>query len=150
MQSMEILSLGSDTVYIKQLGSPTWDLVTAAQMDLATSLLRNPFRLIDVRDSALSPMVQSIEFVNGIDCQVISMRIDLPIYLASRAPEASNQIDLVASQANGALWIGINDHLIHKAYIDMQLVNQNETVPVKATIVFSKYNEPVVFPPAPK
>lgn len=149
MQNLEIFSLSPDEVYLKPLGSQNWELVTTGQMDLATSLLRNPWRLIDIRDSAISPILQSTESVNGVDCQIISMQIDLPIYLSSRAPEASNQIDLIASRASGDMWVGINDHLIHKVYIEMQIVNQNETTPVKATIIFSNYNEPVVFPPSP-
>jgi hypothetical protein len=148
-QKYEILSLGDDEVYLKTLGSDTWELTSPEQMDLATSLLRNAFSLLDVRDTAISPTLAGIEEVNGVTCRQMTLGIDLPLYLAKRAPIASSQIDLVASRARGELWIGVDDLRIHKLYIEMDIVSQGETVPVNATIEFSGFNEPVVFPEKP-
>jgi hypothetical protein len=72
--------------------------------------------------------------------------IDLPLYLAQRAPAASSQIDLVASRARGELWIGVDDFLVHKFYIEMEIVSQGQSLPIYATIEFSGYNQPVEFP----
>lgn len=148
-QKYEVLNLGNDEVYVKVLGSDTWERTPIDQMDLPTSLLRNAFRLIDVRDTALSPMVAGTEDVNGITCQQLTLGINLPLYLAQRAPGASSQIDLAASRARGQLWIGVNDSRIHKLYIEMELVSQGETIPVNATIEFNGFNEPVTFPARP-
>jgi hypothetical protein len=148
-QHYEVLSLGNDEVYVKPLGSDTWERTTVEQMDLPTSLLRNAFSLLDVRDTAISPIIAGAEDVNGIPCQTITLGIDLPVFLAQRAPAASRQIDLTASRARGELWIGINDLRIHKLYIEMEIVSQGETIPVNATIEFSGFNEPVEFPARP-
>jgi hypothetical protein len=148
LQSYEVLSLSSDEVYVKLLGSDTWELTTPEQMDLPTSLLRNAFNLIDIRRTALSPVVMVDEDVNSVMCHHLTLGIDLPLYLAQRAPIASSQIDLVASRARGELWIGVDDHRIYKLNIVMEIVNRGETeaVPVNATIEFSGFNEPVEFP----
>jgi hypothetical protein len=148
-QSYEILSLGADEVYIKQLGSNTWERTSADQMDLPTSLLSNAFRLLELSDTAIDPLIAGIEEVNGVTCQRLSLGIDLPLYLAKNAPVASSQIDLVASRARGELWIGVDDFRIHKLYIEMEIVSNGETIPVNASIEFSKFNEPVVFPSKP-
>jgi len=146
LQNFEVLSLGPNEVYIKPLGSDTWEPTTPEQMDLPTSLLSKAFDLIEASDNALNPMLAGIEAVNGVTCQRITIGIDLPLYLAQRAPVASSQIDLVASRARGELWIGVDDLRIHKLYIEMEIVSQGESLPVTATIEFSGFNEPVVFP----
>jgi len=148
-QNYEILSLGTDEVYIKPLGSNTWERTSTEQMDLPTRLLSNPFNLLEVRDTAIDPKLAGIEEVNGVTCQKITLGIDLPLYLAQHAPAASSQIDLVASRARGELWISVDDFRIHKLYIEMEIVSNGETLPVNATIEFSKFNEPVVFPDRP-
>jgi hypothetical protein len=148
-QNLEILNLGNDEVYIKYLGSDIWERTSLEQMDLSTSLLRNAFSLIEVSDTAIAPTLSGIEVVNGISCQKVTLGLDLPLYLARRAPAASSQIDLVASRARGELWVGLEDHRIYKLYIEMDLVSQGESQPVKATIEFSGFNEPVVFPGRP-
>jgi hypothetical protein len=148
-QNLELLSLGNDEVYVKQLGSSTWVRTPAEQMDLPTSLLSKAFSLLEVRDTAIDPMVAGIEEVNGVTCQLVTLGIDLPLFLAKNAPMASRQIDLVASRARGILWIGMDDTRIHKLYLEMEIVSDGETIPVNATIEFSKFNEPVVFPDRP-
>jgi hypothetical protein len=145
-QNLEILSLGDDQVYLKPLGSDTWERTSVEQMDLPTSLLRNAFSLMEVRDTALAPVLAGIDDVNGITCHHLTLGIDLPMYLATHAPIASSQIDLVASRARAEIWVGVDDLRIHKLYIEMEIVSQDETIPVIATIEFSKFNEPVVFP----
>ena len=148
-QNYEILSLGKDEVYIKTLGSNTWERTSAEQMDLPTSLLSHAFGLLEVSDVAINPILAGIEDVNGVTCQQITLGIDLPLFLAKNAPIASSQIDLVASRARGALWIGMDDFRIYKLYIEMEIVSNGETIPVNATIEFSRFNEPVVFPEKP-
>jgi hypothetical protein len=148
-QNYEILSLGNDEVYIKTLGSNTWERTSAEQMDLPTSLLSNAFSLLEVSDFAIDPILAGIEEVNGVSCQKITLGIDLPLFLAKNAPIASSQIDLVASRARGSLWIGMDDYRIYKLYIEIEIVSNGETIPVNATIEFSRYNEPVVFPARP-
>jgi hypothetical protein len=146
LQSFEILSLSSDEVYIKPLGSSTWEQTSVDQMDLTTSLLRNAFSLLEISDFALAPTLAGSENINGVNCQQLTMGIDLPLYLARYAPIASSQIDLVASQARAGLWVGVEDLRIHKLNIEMEIVSQGETLPVSATFEFSNYNEPVIFP----
>jgi len=148
-QDYEILSLGKDDVYVKYLGSDIWERTSVEQMDLATSLLRNAFSLLEVSDTTLAPTLAGIEDVNGVTCQQLTLGIDLPLYLAKRAPAASNQIDLVASRARSVLWIGLDDRRIYKLYIEMEIVSQEEVKPVNADIEFSGFNEPVVFPERP-
>ena len=148
-QNFEILALGKDEVYIKPLGASVWEHSSPEQMDLATSLLSNAFGLLEISDIALAPTLTGIEDVNGISCNHLTLGIDLPLYLAKNAPIASSQIDLVASRARGELWIGVNDYRIHKLYIEMEIVNQGEMIPINATIEFSGFNEPVVFPAKP-
>jgi hypothetical protein len=148
LQNYEVLSLSSDEVYVKSLGSDTWERTAPEQMDLPTSLLRNAFSLIEIRSTALSPVVVGDEDVNGVICHHLTMGIDFPLYLAQRAPIASSQIDLVASRARGELWIGVDDLRLYKLNIEMEIVNRGETeaVPVNATIEFSGFNESVEFP----
>jgi len=146
LQNYEILSLDPNEVYVKPLGSPTWEHTPSDQMDLPTSLLSNAFGLLEVSDTAQAPILAGIENVNGVNCQRITFGIDFPLFIVRHAPAASSQIDLVTSRARGELWIGIDDHRIHKLYIEMEIVSQGETTPVKATIEFSNYNEPVDFP----
>jgi hypothetical protein len=148
-QNYEILSLGADEVYVKQLGSNTWVRTSEEQIDLPTSLLSKAFSLLEVRDSAIDPKLAGIEEVNGVTCQQVTLGIDLPLFFAKHAPIASSQIDLVASRARGELWIGVDDFRIHKLYIEMEIVSDGETIPVNATIEFSRFNEPVVFPDRP-
>jgi hypothetical protein len=148
-QKGEIFSFSKDEVYIKPLGSNTWERTSADQMDLPTSLLRNAFSLLEVRDVAINPVLAGIEEVNGVTCQLVTLGIDLPLFLAKHAPIASSQIDLVASRARGILWVGVDDTRIHKLYIEMEIVSDGETIPVNATIEFSRFNEPVVFPEKP-
>ena len=148
-QNFEILSLSNDEVFIKYLGSDTWERTSAEQMDLPTSLLSNAFGLLEISDFAIDPTLAGIENVNGIPCQQVTTGIDLPMYLARNAPEASSQIDLVASRARGILWIGTDDIRIHKLFLEMEIVNNGETLPVNAMIEFIRFNEPVVFPERP-
>jgi len=148
-QNYEILSLGNDEIYIKTLGSNTWERTSPDQMDLPTSLLSHAFGLLEVSDVAIDPVLAGIEDVNGVTCQKITLGIDLPLFLAKNAPIASSQIDLVASRARGALWVGIDDFRIYKLYIEMEIVSNGETIPVNATIEFNRFNEPVVFPDKP-
>jgi hypothetical protein len=105
--------------------------------------------LLEVSDTAITPVLAGVEDVNGVNCQLITMGIDLPLYLARHAPAASSQIDLVASSAHGELWIGVDDLRMHKLFIEMEIVTQGELLPVNATIEFSNYNEPVDFPAIP-
>jgi hypothetical protein len=149
LQSFEILAFSTDEVYVKPLGSSTWEQTSVEQMDLTTSLLRNAFSILEISNYALAPMLAGSEDVNGTNCQQITMGIDLPLYLAKYAPVASSQIDLVASRARAELWVGIDDLRIHKLYLEMEIVTQGETLPVNVTFVFSNYNEPVEFPSIP-
>jgi len=148
-QKAEIYSFSKDEVYVKPLGSDTWERTSAEQMDLPTSLLRNAFNLLEVKDIAINPILSGIEEVNGVACQQVTLGIDLPLFLAKHAPMASSQIDLVASRARGIIWIGLDNTRIHKLYLEMEIVNDGETIPVNATIEFSRFNEPVVFPEKP-
>lgn len=149
-QSYEILALGEDEVYIKPLGSNAWERTSVEQMDLPTSLLRKPFSLLNISDFAIAPELTGSEAVDGINCQQVTLAIDLPLFLARNAPVASSQIDMVASRARAILWVGVDDFLIHKLYLEMEIVNNGELLPVNATIVFKKFNEPVVFPEKPE
>lgn len=149
LQNYEILSISADKVYVKPLGSSTWEHTPADQMDLTTSLLRDAFGLLEVSKVALAPMLAGPEELNGVNCQRITMGIDLPLYLARHAPAASSQIDLVASRARGELWVGIDDLRIHKLYIEMQIVTNGDSLPVNATIEFNHFNESVNFPSIP-
>ena len=58
-QNYEILSLGQDEVYIKYLGTNTWERTRVEQMDLPTSLLRNAFSLLEVSEIAIDPMLSA-------------------------------------------------------------------------------------------
>jgi hypothetical protein len=148
-QTYEVLSLGDDEVFIKYLGADTWERTPVEQMDLSTSLLRNAFTLLEVSDTAIAPKVVGMELVNGVTCHHLTLGIDLPLYLTQRAPGVAHQFDLIASRARGELWIGTDDFRIHKLYNEMELVSQGESIPVTATIEFSGFNEPVVFPEKP-
>lgn len=149
-QTYEVLSLGEDEVFIKYLGSDTWERTPVEQMDLSTSLLRNAFTLIEVSDTAIAPRVVGMEQVNGVTCYHLTLDINLPLYLNQRAPGVARQFDLITSRARGELWIGTDDFRIQKLYNEMELVSQGESIPVTATIEFTGFNEPVVFPEKPR
>lgn len=148
-QNIEILSIGSDEIYLKPLDSNIWERTSPNQMDLPTALLCNAFNLLEVSDTAINPVLLATEEVNGVMCNHLNMGVDLPRYLAKRVPAASSQINLVTSRARIELWTGISDFRVHKLYIDMQLYIQEEEYPVLATIKFSEFNNPVKFPSTP-
>jgi hypothetical protein len=149
MQNYIILSLGPENVYVKLLGSSNWEHPAPGEMDLTTSLLKDVLGLLDISEVAISPVLAGSEVVNGVNCERIALGVDLPMYLARHAPQASSQIDLVASRAQAQVWIGTDDLRIHQLNIIMDIVTQGETLPVNATIVLSKFNEPVEFPNPP-
>ena len=73
-QNYEILSLSKDEVYVKYLGSDNWERTSVEQMDLATSLLRNAFSLLELSDTALAPTLAGIEVVNGVTLPATDIR----------------------------------------------------------------------------